>query len=461
MIAPAVIGLVFGIIDVTMHDTNDSNSDLPGEIIFLLISILIPLYLVMYEQIWIRKEKEYAWNWGTHALLEISQQRPQFIGEFKEDPITGKHKKLRNSAERYRLKQFLSLGVDLLFVGLVLAFLIGMFIFKSTLPQDSLAFTIVGVANAVQIKIFNYLYNHVALYLNNLQNYEYSSQYNDALALKLFLFQFVNSYTSLFYIAFIKTYFEGCVQDNCIDELASQLASIFITHSLLTMVGLLVSTIIKKIQIALGITTMRKLAREKGLIHEITAVESQSKLYEYETPLNDYMEVMISFGYILIFGSSFPLGFPLFLLLLYTEIKVDGIKLCRSTRRPFPHYASSISIWLKIMRSLIVIAIISNTALIIFTTNVFGLETILGKWMTFIIIEHILVSGMYFIDVLIPDTPTIVKNGITWSNHYVEEKLYGRASDSWKINSHNSRFTELKGQQVVTIEGLNSIPDED
>ena len=60
------------------------------------------------------------------------------------------------------------------------------------------------------------------------------------MVLKTFIFQFVNSFNSLAYIAFIKTYVEGCLATepngdrasvigaSCIDELFSQLISIFL-----------------------------------------------------------------------------------------------------------------------------------------------------------------------------------------------------------------------------------------
>ena len=58
--------------------------------------------------------------------------------------------------------------------------------------------------------------------------------YVDALISKMFIFSFVNSYASLFFVAFIKTYVgESCV-GGCFSELSYQLTTIFgalITHS--------------------------------------------------------------------------------------------------------------------------------------------------------------------------------------------------------------------------------------
>jgi len=73
--------------------------------------------------------------------------------------------------------------------------------------------------NALQIKVMNVIYGKVAKWMNDWENYETDTIYNDQLSIKLFLFQFVNSYNSLFYIAFFKASAEGCEDDNCTYEL--------------------------------------------------------------------------------------------------------------------------------------------------------------------------------------------------------------------------------------------------
>jgi len=57
--------------------------------------------------------------------------------------------------------------------------------------------------------------------MNDWENYEYDSQYNDALILKLYIFQFINSYSSLFYIAFAKSHLEPDENYDCMAELST------------------------------------------------------------------------------------------------------------------------------------------------------------------------------------------------------------------------------------------------
>lgn len=43
-------------------------------------------------------------------------------------------------------------------------------------------------------------------------------------------------------------------------------------------------------------------------IEELSYIEMQSKYVTYDTPLEDYIEVIIMFGYAILFGVVFPLS---------------------------------------------------------------------------------------------------------------------------------------------------------
>lgn len=64
--------------------------------------------------------------------------------------------------------------------------------------------TVVSVITAIQIKLFNFLYSFLANWLTDWENHRTQQSYINNLTIKLFLFRFVNSYLSLYYIAFAK-----------------------------------------------------------------------------------------------------------------------------------------------------------------------------------------------------------------------------------------------------------------
>lgn len=59
-------------------------------------------------------------------------------------------------------KNVIGLGTIMFFVGLVIASLVAIFIYKSTQKKDDWGPRIAGILNAVQIKILNFLYKYVA-----------------------------------------------------------------------------------------------------------------------------------------------------------------------------------------------------------------------------------------------------------------------------------------------------------
>ncbi|CAH0478567.1 unnamed protein product [Peronospora belbahrii] len=107
-------------------------------------------------------------------------------------------------------------------VGIVVIALFGLFVLKHWInstddsgdhhivPEYRTTLTFgVTVANAIQILVLNMAYRNVARYLNDLENHRTDAEYESYLIIKVFMFQFCNSFASFFYIAFVKRIAEG------------------------------------------------------------------------------------------------------------------------------------------------------------------------------------------------------------------------------------------------------------
>ena len=79
------------------------------------------------------------------------------------------------------------------------------------------------------------IYDNIAKKLTKWENYRTYSEYENQLVYKLFAFQFVNNYASLFYVAFLRNviytngifnlgpdYQDSCDQNNCMALLSIQ-----------------------------------------------------------------------------------------------------------------------------------------------------------------------------------------------------------------------------------------------
>lgn len=91
-----------------------------------------------------------------------------------------------------------------------------------------------ALARGLQVLIFNYIYRKVAHTLTEFENYKTTSQFENSLITKIFLFEFINSYNAIVYIAFFKIHVTGCTDfigepvDDCMFELSTEVSVVYI-----------------------------------------------------------------------------------------------------------------------------------------------------------------------------------------------------------------------------------------
>ncbi|CAM9598929.1 unnamed protein product, partial [Ectocarpus sp. 8 AP-2014] len=119
------------------------------------------------------------------------------------------------SRKRFIFSQTVILGLILVVIGVVASIFWLKYFLTQASPAQSSALDVRGVSfatiipplvNAVQIQVMNAFYGTVAIKLTDLENHRTDTEYEDNLIAKTFMFQFVNSYASLVYIAFIKEF---------------------------------------------------------------------------------------------------------------------------------------------------------------------------------------------------------------------------------------------------------------
>lgn len=87
-----------------------------------------------------------------------------------------------------------------------------------------------SILNAVQIQVMNYIYTFIATALSENERHRTQTQFEDSMIAKIFLFQFVNSYASFFYLAFVAEHFGDCQGAECMESLGVNLAIIYGTR---------------------------------------------------------------------------------------------------------------------------------------------------------------------------------------------------------------------------------------
>lgn len=171
----------------------------------------------------------------------------------------------------------------------------------------------------------------------------------------MFLFEFVNYYSSFFYIAFIKgrlrdeppegglqksttaiTYLsESCPLGGCYHDLVIQMVTIFVGKAILSSLTEYLIPYLKSLY-----------NRRQYLSAESASIGGQpKKLQQWEEDFMleswdhmslfyEYLELVIQFGFVTIFVSTFPLA-PLFALINNVlEIRLDARKMLQNYKRP-------------------------------------------------------------------------------------------------------------------------------
>ncbi|CAH6779775.1 anoctamin-8 [Phodopus roborovskii] len=141
---------------------------------------------------------------------------------------------------------------------------------------------------------------------------------------------------------------------------------------------------------------------------QLTQAELESCMKKYEDTFQDYQEMFVQFGYVVLFSSAFPLAALCALVNNLIEIRSDAFKLCTGLQRPFGQRVESIGQWQKVMEAMGVLAIVVNCYLI----GQCGQLQRLFPWLSpeaaivsVVVLEHLALLVKYLIHAAIPDIP--------------------------------------------------------
>jgi len=433
---------------------------------------LVSLWSTLFCEMWKRRNAFLNLWWGTSSFAMQEQERPAFQGRSRMSAANDEYEIAHVDKKRYYIKMLVGACTVITMILGVLGAIAGIFILKQhgidscegKEDQDKCVARMAkyaGIANAVQIGVLNAVYRTVAQKINQWENHRTDSDYENTLIAKTFLFQFVNSYASFFYIAFIKRHVTSpsardlqkytlagidlgyteleaakradnpCLVNSdgvpdCIGELQTQLASIFITR--------LVIGNFFEVVVPLGKVYLRKYLEKRSTGGEdivYTQPEAETKLNKYEEmeSFDDYAEMILQYGFVTLFVVSFPLTPLLALINNVVEVHVDAFKLCQGHRRPWPRAAASIGTWAYFLNVMSTMSVVTNTGLLIFTADISGLPTSVGaKWLMFMIAEHILLLIKKAVTDFVPDEEQFVGKLIS-RHQYMENKVFRGLAD--------------------------------
>ena len=444
-----------------------------------LFCIYVTIWATVFNEFWKRKENCLAIKWGQTDFKQDEVPRPQFIGVTRRSPVDDDMDDVYFDS-KWRYKYYaLSIFVTGIFIGIVIVIVLFLILLRTRITNVlifqgfDLAGPLVSSLNALQIQILNLIFNKVAVKLTNLENHRTQSDYENSLILKSYVFQFVNSFFSLFYIAFFKSNIEGCMVwrgskkelvkgDTCVDELYIQFITIF-TISFFRNIVEIGKPFLQAIKKSQEFKIKNEPSNVPTDIEKLRdLIDSQFQLPSYLTrdvdgTLGDYLEIAILFGYITLFAVAFPLSGALAFISLVAEIQVDRYKLLNLVKRPIPLGSKDIGTWKIIFNFNSIASILTNAALICFGLPTFENFPLAkeNRYLIFSIFCLIMLSLRVIVSVIIPDIPA--KYDIITKRH---AKIAQKFIKGWEFSDNKAEAKlvyvnpEISGTIQVTDDGL-------
>eukprot|EP00600_Ochromonadales_sp_CCMP1393_P002315 CAMPEP_0174981828 /NCGR_PEP_ID=MMETSP0004_2-20121128/16120_1 /TAXON_ID=420556 /ORGANISM="Ochromonas sp., Strain CCMP1393" /LENGTH=728 /DNA_ID=CAMNT_0016233643 /DNA_START=101 /DNA_END=2287 /DNA_ORIENTATION=+ len=396
LVVPAVVGVP---LQITVLARNDFSAPfLPY------YSFFIALWAVTMLEFWKRKEKTIALQWGSIDFEEHEVDRPDFRGEWIQSFIDGS--KVRYFPSRTRTVYIRQSTVAIISLVLLVGGLVAsIYVLRYELVElwgisEANAQIIASVANAVQIQVLNYVYTFIATALSERENHRTDTQFEDSMIVKLFLFQFVNSYSSFFFLAFVAEAYGDCSHGECMRSLA---VNVFIIFGSRLFSGNLLELVIP--YISYRYKYREEMKTSSGIM---SVPEKEFLLDQYDqlsASIEDYADVAITYGYTALFVTALPMASLLALISIIFEIRSDGFKLLNLFQRPFPKGCEDIGTWQDIFLLLSVAAVITNAGLITFTMTTLDRYSTSTKFWIFVLFQWVCFALQFAIMEAIPDVP--------------------------------------------------------
>lgn len=468
MMIPAVVGLATQLVILESY-----NLEHPIAAIY---SIFICLWGVAVMEFWKRTEKFVAMEHGMVGY----EAKEAYRAEFEEDKVmylTGTEILYFPSSKRKWLlvQSYTIVGF---FCCIVVGTLAGIYKFKSIISSTSeelavAASTVASIMTSLQILFYGAIYDQISGYLTDRENHRTHTEHEDSMIAKNFLFAFVNSYASFFFIAFFaawlpKPTYPGEGPDGYTASFQGQCGSASCVETLTINLGIILA-----IDIFVGdilellvpyLSEQFKLQKELAGAHphcELSPAEREFAMDEYSDKemISDYMEVAVLFGYMTMFVAALPGSTLVVLLFLIIEIKVDIWKLTHLMRRPWPRGAEDIGTWQTIFELVVTAAVITNAGMIVFTMEMVSQFSTFTQLWIFIGFQWVVFTIQGLIRVAVPDVPMEVELQLK-RQEFFNVKLIDQISDSMDHMKHptdkdtfyNMELTATDDEKKLAIE---------
>ena len=190
-------------------------------------AVFMSLWAVVFLELWKRYSAEICHRWDVYGYdPEEEHPRPEYLQQLrgvKQEHWTQNYvtREREPKPPFWRMKVpgvLISWTSVFMMISLAGITVLGVILYRMSMvvalaavsdntirSNYSLFISITGASiNLVLILVFNYFYELLAFWLTEKELHRTQTNFDDSLTVKIYLFQFVNYYASIFYIAFFK-----------------------------------------------------------------------------------------------------------------------------------------------------------------------------------------------------------------------------------------------------------------
>ncbi|GLE04968.1 hypothetical protein PINS_up013952 [Pythium insidiosum] len=356
---------------------------------------------LLFIKFWERRSLWHQLEWGMTDLTHDLTNRVNFRGEIRRNPATQQlevHFPGRVRIFRQAMSAIVLVLLCAVHIVVVVALLVG--VQSYSVAWIGLRVTVITstLAVALLVEWNGDVISAVAHHLSEWENYQNEVEFQRSVILKVFLLQAANTYVPLWLVAFgyeAVGRLPGCLSFathvaphvGSLVQLQLLLFLLFVTR-ITSHVLLIVQGIFRRHHHQL-LQKQRSAAVPSAWAHSPTkrreankskpptaklnvvvpSVEAELALEPYGGCFEDYTEIVVQFGVVVMFSGVFPVA-PLFSFIACAlELRLDALDLCVSLRRPTPDVADSIGPWHACLHVLLKLGLLTNVGLIYFAAD--------------------------------------------------------------------------------------------
>ncbi|RYG67325.1 hypothetical protein EON64_07705, partial [archaeon] len=481
LVFPSILGVCVFAVQVTTGQSD--------HILCAIYAVLVMVWICFMLAFWRQKQSALAYKWGVLDYEVEETERPQFRGEYFEDDLTGEVHKHYPMYKRF-LRYLITIPVIAAAIFVILLIMLTVFYSQDRLYNDyvhakniDLAPSLPVISSSIQqaashviyamstdstnstmlerrtisldefsdpefwsvtffypslygilVSILNHVFEAIAIYLNEFENHRTQTTFINRLILKVFCFQFITIFTSLYYYLFFTKNHEAAYTRISVTIFSlmtvgtwwNLVMDIYIPQlyhrTLLYRMRANIATHNRRIYAARELADAQNMAPEEleekveKRVRYLDQARSkcwEEALYRKYNNFTDYTTLVIQLSYILFFSAIFPLAPLLALLNNIILIRCHAYKICYTRQRPIATKIGGIGIWSNVLQILSMLGVLTNCAL-------FGLvsEPIrqlakpigdIGLAIALFIYEQVILLFKYWLHTQVPSVPPAVR----------------------------------------------------